>query len=106
ASGALQDTGAIGPGHGWSRKYVEQVILPEVLTPGLESGPQRGGNPDASLAMQQAYLAAVDEGLGACLVPFDEDAARRLFGVPEAWEPVLAMMLGYSVESPEAGGQP
>ncbi len=106
ASGALQDVGAIGPGHGWSHKYVEEVILPEVLSPGLEAGPQRGGNADAALAMEQAYLAAVDEGLGACLVPFDEEAAQRLFGVPDTWEAIAAMPLGYSVESPEAGGQP
>lgn len=106
ASGALQDIGAIGPGHGWSHKYVEEVILPEVLTPGLADGPQRGGNADAALAMQQAYLAAVDEGLGACLVPFNEEAAQRHFNVPETWEAIAAMPIGYSVESPEAGGQP
>lgn len=105
ASGALQDIVALGPPHGWSRKYVEEVVLPEVLTPGLAGPPQRGGNPDASLALEQAYLAAVDEGLTGCLVPFDEGAAAGLFGVPETWEPLLALLLGHSVESPEAGGQ-
>lgn len=106
ASGALQDIGAIGPAHGWSHRYVQEVILPEVLTPGLESGPQRGGNADASLAMQQACLAAVDEGLGTCLLPFNEQAAREILGAPDAWEGIMALLLGYSVESPEAGGQP
>lgn len=52
ASGALQDIGALGPPHGWSRKYVEKVVLPEVLTPGLSAGPQRGGNPDSALALE------------------------------------------------------
>jgi nitroreductase len=104
-SGVLQETAVYGPPHGWSRKYVERVIVPEVLTPGLESGPSRGGNADAGLALMQAYLAAVDEGLGACLVPFDEAGAARVLGVPDTWEPVLALLLGYSVESPEAGGQ-
>jgi nitroreductase len=105
ASGVLQDIGALGPPHGWSRKYVEKVVLPEVLTPGLSAGPQRGGNPDAALALEQAYLAAVDEGLGGCLVPFDEAAAAKLFDVPDTWEAVLALVLGYPAEAPEAGGQ-
>jgi len=104
-SGVLQDIAVYGPPHGWSRKYVERVILPEVLTPGLERGPARGGNSDAGVSLAQAYLAAVDEGLGACLVPFDEQGARRVLGAPEYWEPVLALVFGYSVESPEAGGQ-
>ncbi len=105
ASGALQDMLALGPPHGWSHKYVEEVILPEVLTPGLSRGPQRGGNPDAAVGLEQAYLMAVDEGLGGCLVPFDEAAATKLFDVPDTWEPVLALLLGYPVESPDAGGQ-
>lgn len=105
ASGAIVDMGALGPTHGWSHKYVDQVILPDVLMPGLGSGPQRGGNADAAMAMMQAYLCAVDQGLGACLVPFDEEAARAAFDVPETWEPVMALLIGYPVEEPEAGGQ-
>lgn len=105
ASGALQDVGALGPPHGWSHKYVETVVLPEVLMPGLAAGPQRGGSADAALAMTQALLCAVDEGLGACLVPFDEAGAARVFGVPDTWEAVQALLIGYAAESPAAGGQ-
>lgn len=105
ASGALQDLGALGPPHGWSRKYVEEVILPDVLMAGLQVTPQRGGNADASMAMMQAYLCAVDEGLGACLAPFDEEAAARIFEVPETWEAVHALLIGYPAEPPEAAGQ-
>lgn len=105
ASGALVDVGGLGPPHGWSHKYVQEVILPEVLTPGLDSGPQRGGNPDASLAMEQGLLAALDEGLAACLVPFDEAGAKQVLRTPDTWEPVMAMMVGYPAESWEAAGQ-
>lgn len=104
-SGVLQDIAVYGPPHGWSRRYVERVILPEVLTPGLERGPMRGGNADAAMSLEHAYLAAVDEGLAGCLVPFNEEGAAEVLGVPDTWEPVLALLLGYSVESPEAGGQ-
>ena len=104
-SGVLQDIAAYGPPHGWSHKYVSEVVLPEVLMPGLGRGPQRGGNADAALALEQAHLAAIDEGLAACLVPFDEAGAAELFKVPDYWEPVMALLLGYSVESLEAGGQ-
>lgn len=103
-SGAIQQVGGLAPPHGWSRKYVEEVVLPEVLIP-LSEMPQGGGHPDASVAMAQALLCAVDEGLGACLVPFDADAARKAFQIPDTWEPVLALLLGHSLESAEAGGQ-
>lgn len=105
ASGALVEIGALGPPHGWSHRYVQQVVLPEVLTPGLSAGPQRGGNADAGLAMAQGLLAAVDEGLAACLAPFDEAGAKSVLRVPETWEPVTAMFLGYPAESIEAAGQ-
>jgi nitroreductase len=105
ASGALVDVGAIGPPHGWSHRYVQEVVLPEVLMPGLEAGIQRGGNPDAGLAMAQGLLTAYDEGLAACLAPFDEEGARKVLGVPETWEPVTAMFVGYPGESWAAAGQ-
>ncbi len=104
-SGAILEVGALGPSQGWSRKYVEDVVLPEVLVPSSEMGPRRGGNPDASVALTQAMLCAVDEGLGTVLVPFDAAAAARICGVPDTWEPVLALLLGHSLEAREAGGQ-
>jgi hypothetical protein len=104
ASGALVDVGALGPPHGWSTRYVDEVILPEVLMPGLESGPQRGGNADAGLAMAAGLLAAYDEGLAATLAPFDEAGAATVLRAPPTWEPVTAMFIGYPAESWEAGG--
>ncbi len=105
ASGALVEIGALGPPHGWSHRYVQQVVLPEVLTPGLDAGPQRGGNSDAGLAMAQGMLAAIDEGLAACFAPFNEAGATEILRTPETWEPVMAMFLGYPAESVEAAGQ-
>ena len=103
-SGALQDVAVYGPPHGWSQRYVERVVVPQVLMPGLGNR-IRGGNADTGMALMQGYLAAVDEGLGACLVPFDEAGARRVVDVPEDFEPAAALLIGYPAESPEAGGQ-
>ena len=103
-SGALQDVAVYGPPHGWSQRYVERVVVPQVLMPGLGNR-VRGGNADTGMALMQGYLAAVDEGLGACLVPFDEAGARRVVDVPEDFEPAAALLIGYPAESPEAGGQ-
>lgn len=105
-SGYLLDAGAFSPGLGWSRRYLTEVILPEVLLPpGSDPRGQRGGNSDAAMAMEQALLCAVDEGLATCLAPFDEEGAKRVFGVPDSWEPILATLIGYPAESWEAGGQ-
>jgi nitroreductase len=105
ASGALVEIGALGPPHGWSARYVEEVVLPEVLMPGLESGPQRGGNADAGLAMGQALLAAYDEGLAACVGPFDEQGAKEVLRAPDTFEPIAVMFLGYPAESWQAAGR-
>ena len=105
-SGALQDNAVMAPLLGWSRRFLSEVILPELLAPGGRSAPPaRGGNSDAAMAREQALLCAYDEGLAATLVPFDEDGARTVLGVPEVWEPLLAMLVGYPAESWEAGGQ-
>lgn len=104
-SGAIVDVGALPPTHGWSSKYVSEVILPQVLRPLWEMGPRRGGHPDAGMAMEQALLCAVDEGLGVCLVPFNEEGARRVLRVPDTWEPLQALLVGYSAESAEGAGQ-
>ncbi len=105
ASGALVDVGALNPTHGWSRRYVQDVVLPEVLTPGIGRGIVRGGNADAALAMEVALLTGVDEGLGVCLVPFEEEAAKQILGVPDTWEPVQALLVGYAAESAAGVGQ-
>ncbi len=105
ASGALVEIGALGPPHGWSHRYVDEVVLPEVLMPGLAGGPQRGGNPDAGLAMAQGLLAAYDEGLAACLGPFNEEGAREVLHAPDTWEAVTAMFIGYPAESWQAAGK-
>ena len=111
-SGALQDAAVMAPLLGWSRRFLHEVILPELLMPGVRAAqnrdagpPTRSGNADAAMAMEQAVLCAFDEGLAATLVPFDEEGARAVLDAPATWEPVMAILVGYPAESWEAGGQ-
>jgi nitroreductase len=53
---------------------------------------------DTGMAALCMLLTAVDEGLGACLFGIQADQRegfRREFGVPEAYEPVGGITVGY-----------
>jgi hypothetical protein len=55
-----------------------------------------------------ATLAAVNEGLGACLHmisnPSKQEEVKRLLGVPDSFVPVWQLLIGYPAEDPDAGG--
>lgn len=55
--------------------------------------------------MNQALLAAFDEGLGALLTAFNTERAKQVLKVPDHFLPLYAMLVGYPAESWEAGGQ-
>jgi nitroreductase len=103
----LVDVGALTPSHGWSHAYVDNVVWPQVLQPIMADA----GNAavvaavEAGLAICQAILAAVDEGLGTQLTALNAASARRILGVPDHLIPIWIQLLGYPAESPEAGGQ-
>lgn len=101
------DAGALNPSHGWSHAYVDEVIWPQVLTPIIN-------NPaflsvftavESGLAICQALLTAVDEGLGTQLTSFNSEAAKKILEPPDHWIPLWLQLVGYSAETPEAGGQ-
>jgi len=51
---------------------------------------------DAAIALDHLTLAAVEAGLGTCWIgAFDEDAVKRLLGVPAETKVVALMPLGY-----------
>src|SRR2546423_3073088 len=69
----LVDVGALNASHGWSHAYVDEVVYGQVLHPIL-SDPQLLGwmcTVECGLAINQAMLAGVDEGLGVCLHGFN-----------------------------------
>ncbi len=102
----LVDVGALNPTHGWSHKFVDEFVYPQILEP-MTKGP---GYPiaasfDCGGAGTQGLLVAFEEGLGACWTAFNPAAAKQLLEIPDDWIPLYVMNLGYPLESREAGGQ-
>jgi nitroreductase len=102
----LHDKGALNPTHGWSYKFVDEVVYPQILKPLTE-------NPaypiaaafDCGIAACQGLLMAFDLGLGACLTAFVADVVRKYTKVPDSFIPLYVLNVGYPAESKEAGGQ-
>jgi nitroreductase len=102
----LVDVGALNPTHGWSHKFVDDVVYAQILKPLTE-------NPaypvvaafDCGIAACQGLLMAFELGLGACLTAFVPDVVAKYTKVPATWVPLYVLNVGYSAESKEAGGQ-
>jgi nitroreductase len=103
----LADTGRVGMGDMEETKKQIDVLLRAAFTPIWK---QAAVSPlalmDVGQAVAQATLVAYDEGLGTCCMsgPTVERVAK-LLKLPETAVPVSLMSVGYSAESPEAGGQ-
>jgi len=102
----LVDVGALNPTHGWSHKFVDDVVYAQILKPMTENP----GYPvvaafDCGIAACQGLLMAFELGLGACLTAFMPDVVAKYTKVPSTWVPLYVLNVGYSAESKEAGGQ-
>jgi nitroreductase len=102
----LVDVGALNPSHGWSHRFVDEFVYPQILEP-MTKGP---GYPiaaafDCGGAGTQGLLTAVEEGLGVCWTAFNAAAAKELLRVPDDWIPLYCLNVGYALESRDAGGQ-
>jgi nitroreductase len=103
----LVDAGALAPTHGWSHKFVDEFVYPQILEPMTKNlqGYLAAAMADAGGGAQNALLAAFDEGLGACLNTPNPMLTKQVFGVPDDWVSLWVMLVGYPAESWEAGGQ-
>ena len=103
----LVDVGALNPTHGWSHKFVDEIVYPQILEPFTRNTAAYHfqASFDCGGAGTQGLLVAVDEGLGACWTAFNGEAAKKLLEVPDEWIPIFVLNVGYPAESPEAGGQ-
>ena len=102
----LFDHGAVNPTHGWSYKFVDEVVYPQILKPLTESPVYPVALAfDCGIAACQGLLMAFDLGLGACLTAFVPEIVAKYTHVPSDWIPFYVLNVGYSAESAEAGGQ-
>ncbi len=103
----LLDVGALAASHGWSEAYIDNVVHATVIKPLLDDPQGRlwMGAIESGIAICQAMLAAVDEGLGVALQAFNSQTAKKAFEIPDHWMPCWLMLLGYPAEDPAAGGQ-
>jgi nitroreductase len=96
------------PSHGWSPRYVDSVVKPQVLDPirNSETINYMLSCREAALAVSQALLAAVNEGLGTALTSMNPTAVQALTKAPDNYSFMCAQLLGYSAESLEGGQRP
>ncbi len=98
--------GALNPSHGWDDGFAEDYACRVLQRAG--DGPDMPESVellDAGQAIAQATLTAVGEGLGCCLVGCDGPRLKDALGLPERSVVLLVQTVGYSAESPQAGGQ-
>jgi nitroreductase len=102
----LVDVGALNPSHGWSHKFVDEFVYPQILEP-MTKSPFYGvvSAFDCGGAATQGLLVAVEEGLGVCWTSFNPVVAKELMDIPDDWTPLYVLNVGYCLESREAGGQ-
>jgi nitroreductase len=102
----LVDVGALAPTHGWSHKFVDEFVYPQILKP-MTAGPGYpvGSTFDVGIAVAQALLTGVDEGLGVGLVTLNPAVLKEVFKTPDEWIPLPTILVGYPSESWDGGGQ-
>ncbi len=103
----LIDVGAFAPTHGWSHKFVDEFVYPQILKPMtmVESVYHRIGIFDVGVAVCQALLTGVDEGIGVGLVTLTAPVIKEVFKTPDDWIYAATLLVGYPAEDPNAGGQ-
>jgi nitroreductase len=102
----LIDVGALNPSHGWTYRFVDDFVWPQLLKPMSESPHYATAIAfDNGGAATQGLLAAYNLGLGACWTTFNAEASKQIFDIPDDWIPHYVMNVGYPLESREAGGQ-
>lgn len=102
----LVDVGALAPTHGWSHKFVDEFVYPQILEPMTKSPAYPIPSTfDVGNAVAQALLTGVDEGLGVCLVTLNGEVLKEVFKTPGDWVPLPTILVGYPAESWDGGGQ-
>lgn len=104
----LVDFGALPPSHGWSHRYVDNVVIPQVLRPIADDETTNLvlTARESFAAVAFSVLAAVDEGLGSMLTSMNPAAITELVKAPTNWVFLVNQLVGYPAESIEGGQRP
>jgi nitroreductase len=102
----LFDANVVASTHGWSHKFIDELVYPQLLKPMTQSPhyPTMAAF-DCGVAACQGLLMAFELGLGACLTAFVAPVINEIIKPPQDWMPLYEINVGYSLESKEAGGQ-
>ena len=91
----LVDVGALPPTHGWSHRFVDELVYPQILKPLTEQPAYASvAAADAGMAAGQALLAGVDEGLGVGLNTPNPEHIQEVLGVPDDWMMLWVLLVG------------
>src|SRR5581483_3111086 len=93
--GDLVKVGALNASHGWSEAYIDETVIGQIISPMLSDMAIVGwmGTIETGLAISQAMLAAVDQGLGVCLHAINTETAKQVFKYPDHWVPCWTLLV-------------
>ena len=96
--------GCLVPGNqDWAKSAPVLMLSATKLTFTRNDKPNRHAYHDVGLAVSQLIVQATSLGLHVHqMAGFDVDQARQTFGIPEGFDPVAAIAIGYSAEATPA----
>jgi nitroreductase len=90
----------------WASEAPVLVLTVTKQTFSFNGEPNAHARHDVGLAAAQLTVQATAEGIGVHqMAGFDAEAARQRFGIPESFEPVTAIALGYPAGPDELGDE-
>jgi nitroreductase len=103
----LYDRGAFAPALGWSHRFADEVVGKTILEPLLKDPAAAGwmAAVEAAQSLAHILLSITALGLGACCKSWNSDVVKDALSVPDDWQPMWMVLVGYPAEDMQAGGQ-
>ena len=103
----LVDVGALAPTHGWSHKFVDDFVYPQILKP-MTEGPtatpshrrSTSASPSARRCSPASTRVSASVSSRSC-----RTCSRKSSRYPDDWIPLPTLLVGYPAESWDGGGQ-
>jgi nitroreductase len=81
---------------GWAKNAAVLALAISKLTFAQNNAPNRNAQYDTGAASAWLTVEATSQGLAVHqMAGFDPEKARRSFGIPEGWEPLAVIAIGY-----------